>query len=351
MKILLKARTATLSALLLSIAGASAAQPVPLTLPEASPKASVSQTVGLTDITIAYHRPGVAARKIWGALVPYNEAWRAGANENTTISFSSPVTVGGKTIPAGTYGLHMIPTEGDWTVILSTVSSAWGSFSYDPKEDAVRLTVKPEPAELEERLSYAFDNLTEKSVEAVLRWEKLLVRFPIAVDTPSVVLASIRSQLRGLPRFSWQGWNQAAAYSLRNDIAHEEALAWADRSISMNENFTNLRTKAGLLEKKGDTKAAAALRERSMKIATEADINLHGYQLMSADKMDEAIAMFKKNVKDYPGSWNVYDSLGEAYERKGEKKLAVENYSKALSMVKDDDNKKRISGILTRLKA
>lgn len=343
-------RIALLCVLLLAVARASAAQPE-LTLPDASPKASVSQTVGLTDITITYHRPGVNARKIWGALVPYNEVWRAGANQNTTISFSSPVQVGAKTLPLGSYGLHMIPTEGDWTVIFSSISSAWGSFSYDPKEDVARVTVKPETAEMEERLSYAFEDPTEKSVRVALRWEKLKVPFSIAVDTPSVVLDSIRSQLRGLPRFFWQGWNQAAAYNLRNDLALDEALAWADRSIALNENFTNLRTKAALLEKKGDTKGAAALRDRSMKIARESDINLHGYQLMNAGKLDEAIAAFKKNVKDYPGSWNAYDSLAEAYEKKGDKKLAIENYSRALSMAQDPDNKKRIGGILARLKA
>ena len=335
---------------LLLLATAVSAQPS-LTLPQASPRASVSQTVGLTEMTITYHRPAVNARKIWGGLVPYGEVWRAGANENTTISFSSPVTVGGKTLAAGIYGLHILPTEGNWTVILSTVSSAWGSFSYDSKEDAARVTVQPQPADVQERLSYSFEDPTDKSVEAVLRWEKLAVPFTIEVDTPPVVLASIRSELRGVSRFSWQGWNQAAAYALRNNVGLEEAMGWADRSISMNENFTNLRTKAGLLEKKGDAKAAAEMRERSMKIAKEADINLHGYQLLNAGKTDEAIEAFRKNVKDYPGSWNVFDSLGEAYEKKGEKKLAIENYGRALAMVRDEDNKKRISGILARLKA
>jgi len=141
---------------LLLLATAVSAQPS-LTLPQASPRASVSQTVGLTEMTITYHRPAVNARKIWGGLVPYGEVWRAGANENTTISFSSPVTVGGKTLAAGIYGLHILPTEGNWTVILSTVSSAWGSFSYDSKEDAARVTVQPQPADVQERLSYSFE--------------------------------------------------------------------------------------------------------------------------------------------------------------------------------------------------
>src|SRR5262245_46873826 len=117
-----------LAALVLGSASAFGQLP-PLTLPQASPEASVSQTVGLTDITITYHRPAVNKRTVWGDLVPYGQVWRAGANENTTIEFSSPVTVGGKPIPAGTYGLHMLPTDKDWSVMLSSTSTAWGSFS------------------------------------------------------------------------------------------------------------------------------------------------------------------------------------------------------------------------------
>lgn len=327
------------------------AQVPPLTLPDASPRASVSQTVGLTDITITYHRPGVNKRKIWGGLVPYNEVWRAGANENTTIAFSTPVAVGDHELAAGAYGLHMIPSEKEWTVIFSSMSRAWGSFSYDPKEDVTRMTVTPETADFEERLSYRFEDPTEDGVIVLLHWEKLRVAFPIRVDTKSVVFESLKGQLRGLPRFSWQGWNQAAQWCLRNDVEMDQALAWADQSIATQTTFQNLRTKAAILEKKGDAKTAADLRERAFKIATEADINLYGYQLLQQNKLDEAIAMFKKNVKDHPESWNTYDSLGEGYAAKGDKKLAIENYRKALSMTTDPAQKKRITEVLTKLKA
>jgi tetratricopeptide (TPR) repeat protein len=335
-----------LGASIVLAASASAQQPV--TLPEASPKASSNQTVGLTDVAISYHRPAVNKRTVWGDLVPYGEVWRAGANQNTTISFSSPVTINGKPLAAGTYGLHMIPTPGDWTVAFSNVSWAWGSFSYDEKEDALRVTAKPQPADFQERLSYSFDDPTEKSVEVALRWEKLRVPFTVEVNTPEVVLASLRKELRDLPRFSWQGWNQAAAYSLRNKVNLDEAMTWADRSIRMQENFNNLRTKAGLLDLEGDAAGAKALNDKAMKIATEADINAYGYQLLGAGKTDEAIATFQKNVKDHPASWNTYDSLAEAYDRKGDKKLAAENYRKALAMTKDPDQKKRIEGTLKK---
>jgi tetratricopeptide (TPR) repeat protein len=336
--------------LLATAARAAVAQPA-LTLPEASPEASVSQKVGLTEIVIRYHRPAVNKRTVWGDLVPYDEVWRAGANENTTISFSTPVTINGKPLAAGTYGLHMIPTKGDWTIAFSKMNVAWGSFSYDEKEDALRVTAKPQAAEFEERLSYRFDDPTEKSVTVAMTWEKVEVPFRVEVDTPSVVIASLRNELRGLPRFGWQGWNGAAAYAMRNKVNLDEALTWVDRSISMQENFTNLRTKAGILEAKGDAKAAADLRAKAMSIATEVEINAYGYQLLGAGKTDEAIEMFRKNVKDHPQSWNTYDSLGEAYGQKGDKKLAAENYRKAQNMTKDPEQKKRIAGILAKMGA
>jgi len=331
--------------------GVALAQLPPLNLPQASPAASVKQEIGLTDITIDYHRPAVNKRKVWGDLVPYGQTWRAGANENTTITFSSPATVGGKTLPAGTYGLHMLPNEKDWSVMLSSVASAWGSFSYDEKEDVVRFTVAPKPADFEERLEYRFENPTENSVDVVMQWEKLTVSFPITVDTNAVVMASLKAQLRGLPRFGWQAWNTAANWALTHDQDLDQALKWADQSVTTQATFGNLRTKAAILEKKGDTKQAEELRAQAMKIATEADINVAAYQLLGQKKYDEGIALFRKNIKDYPNSWNCYDSLGEALAAKGDTKASVENYRKALSMTTDPVQKKRIEDILSKMKA
>jgi Protein of unknown function (DUF2911)/Tetratricopeptide repeat len=331
--------------------GAAVGQLPPLDLPQASPEASVSQRVGLTDITITYHRPAVAKRTVWGDLVPYGQVWRAGANENTTIEFSTPVSIGGKSVPAGTYGLHMLPTDKDWTVILSSVSSAWGSFTYDEKEDAVRVKATPKPTEFEERLEYRFENPTETSVDVEMAWDKLAVSFPITVDTNAVVMASLQKQLRGLPRFGWQAWNSAANWALTHNQDLDQALKWADQSVNTQSNFTNLRTKAAILEKKGDVKQAEDLRAQAMKIATEADINVYGYQLLGQKKYDEAIAIFRKNIKDYPNSWNTYDSLGEALAAKGDTKASIENYRKALSMTTDPAQKKRIEEILAKMKA
>jgi len=323
---------------------------VPINLPQVSPAATVTQAVGLADFTVTYHRPAVNKRKVWGDLVPYGEVWRAGANENTTLTSTAPFTFGGKAVPAGTYGVHILPTADSWTFILSSQSKAWGSFSYDEKEDVVRATAKPEASpEFTEKLSWSFEDPNKNGTTLTIRWEKTKASVPITVDSNAVTLASIRDQLRGLPRFSWQGWNQAANWCARNKTNLDEGVTWADRSITMNATYQNLRTKADLLDLKGDATAAAELRKRAQPLATEADINNQGYQLLGENKVDEAIAIFRKNTVDHPQSWNVWDSLGEGLDKKGDKAGAVENYSKALSMA-PADQKKRITDILARLK-
>ncbi|MGZ8867958.1 MAG: DUF2911 domain-containing protein, partial [Thermoanaerobaculia bacterium] len=277
-----------------------------LTGPDVSPAASATQMIGLTEMTVSYHRPAVNGRKIWDGLVPYGQVWRAGADENTTVSFSTPVTVNGAKLGAGTYGLHMIPAAGAWTVIFSKEAGAWGSFSYDQTEDAARVTVTPEPAAMQERLGYSFDEPSRDSAVLAMRWEKLRIPVEVKVDVARTVLESYKAQLRGLPRFGWQGWNQAANWAAQNNIDLDDAVAWTDRSISMNRNFNNLRTKALLLEKKGNAAEAAKLRSDALEIATEAEINVYGYQLLGQQQTDEAIAIFERNVKAHPQSWNAY---------------------------------------------
>lgn len=318
-----------------------------LTVPRVSPHASASQRIGLTDVTVDYHRPAVNGRTVWGELVPYDQVWRAGANENTTITFSSPVRVGDAEVPAGTYGLHVIPTaSGPWTLILSSMADAWGSFSYDPAEDVARVSVTPRSAGPEERLLYRFDDPTNETATLVLAWETIEVPIPISVDTPNVVLANMEREMRGLPRFSWQGWNQIATWALQNDLRLEEALGWAEQSVGTTRTFTNLMTLAALQEKLG--RPADATRADAMALATEAEMNTYGYQLMGAGKMDEAIAVFRKNVEDYPDSWNVYDSLGEGLAAQGQMEEAITMYEKARSMAPQAQYG-RIDGILGQL--
>jgi tetratricopeptide (TPR) repeat protein len=328
-----------------------AAQDFRLVLPEASPRATVMQTIGLTDISVNYGRPGVNGRIIWDSLVPFDTVWRAGANINTVFTVTSPVTIAGQPLAAGRYGLFMIPAKDKWTVIFSKEANAWGHFSYAKSEDALRVTVTPRPSEMVERLEYTMDDPTDKSVTVTLRWEKLAVGFPVTVDRDVVVVDSLKQQLRNLARFFPDAWREAAAWTATNTKNTQMAEMWADSSINLGPSFANLNLKARLVERRGDKAQADQIRARAGAMASsENDINLYGYQLLGEKKFDQAIAVLEKNTKDHPMSWNTWDSLGEAYALKGDKVKARTNYQKALSMVTDAANKQRITGILNNLK-
>src|SRR5450432_3341557 len=185
-----------------------------LDLPRASQHATVMQRLGITDITINYHRPVANGRQVWGKLAPYGEVWRAGANENTTITFSDPVSIEGQPLDKGTYGLHMIPGEKQWTVIFSKTAGAWGSFSYKQSEDALRVNVNPQSTEFHDALAYDFDELKADSAVATLRWDKVAVPFKISVNVNDLVTASLHKQLRGYAQYYWEGWDDAAGYFL-----------------------------------------------------------------------------------------------------------------------------------------
>ena len=220
--------------------------------PNASPEAEVRQTIGLTDVSVQYFRPAAKDREIWGKLVPYGTVWRAGANDNTIITFSGDVSVEGEKLPAGTYGLHMIPGETETTVIFSSNYSAWGSFSYSPKEDALRVTVPTAKAgKFYEFLTYEVVNHTPNSAVVALNWADKTIGFEVGVDLETSTLASLRRQLQSKAGWSWQGWNEAANYCLANDFNHQEALGWATRSVFMTPTPQNLITKARLAGKLG----------------------------------------------------------------------------------------------------
>lgn len=322
-----------------------------LKLPEASPAATVEQTIGITQVKVVYHRPEVKGRTIWGQLVPYNEPWRAGANENTLVSFSSDVKVGGKPLRAGTYGLHMIPTQKDWTIAFSNMTTAWGSFTYDPKEDAVRITVAPRTeATSEERLSYGFDDVTDSKGTLVLRWEKLAVPIAIEVDTPKVVMASIRGDLRGVPGFRAEAWTQAAQYWVQHGGNLDEALKFADGALQRGGQYGSHMVKAQILEKKGNAAGAADERKKADAVATENDLNRSAYALINDKKVDEAIKVLIAATQRFPEASNLQDSLGEVLALKGDKAGAQAAYGKALALAKTPAEKKRIEGSIAKLK-
>ncbi len=324
--------------LALFVAAPLIAQPA-IRLPEVSPRATVGETVGVTDIIISYHRPAVNKRKIWGGLVQYGSVWRAGANENTTISFSTPVTVEGQALPAGTYGLFLMPGESQWTVILSKFAEAWGAYSYDPSEDAARVTVTPQPlAESQERLAFTFDDIANNSATVSLRWEKLRVPFKVGVDLPSTVRASIRDTLRGGKHWDSNAWAAAARWELRNGDA-DTALKYADRAMDLGNTVTTLRTKAAVLEKKGDKAGATALRDRSNAIANEAEtIGITAGTLMGEKKYDEALKFLSDFIAAHPNSsqtWRVYALMGQAYAAKGDQAKSRQSFDKAMAAAHD----------------
>ncbi len=319
-------------------------------LPEQSQGQTLTQTVGVSTVTLDYHRPQVRGRRIWGNLVPFDQVWRAGANENTTISFSDPVMIEGEDLAAGTYGLHMLPGEKEWQVIFSTNSTSWGSFSYDETEDALRVTVRPQEATFQEVMQYRFDHITPDGGVIVLHWEELEVPFEFEVDTPSLTMTKIRNDLRSLPGFSWQGFQSAAAYCQQSNVQHEDCMTWADRALDMDENFNTLRTKAGLLQRAGQNEEALELSEKMVEFANEAQTNMLGYQFMGRGDIDKALEIFEKNTRDHPESWNVWDSLGEGQATQGLVEDATANYSKALEMA-PEQQKARIEQILEGLKS
>lgn len=338
--------------LLLLIAPAAAVSQGPpvLTVPKESPRAGVSQTVGLTEISLTYDRPAVKGRKVWGGLVPYDSVWRAGANQNTVLASNTAFTIGGTRLAAGRYGLHTIPNPTSWTIIVSRQADAWGSFSYDPREDVVRFAATPRPAAALERLQYTFDEPTDSAVNLTLHWEKLAVSFPITVATKEVVIDSLRQQLRGLPRFWGVGWGEAARWAIIHNTALDQAEIWADTAVQLAPTFGHMQLKAQLMERRGDVAGATALREKALTVANELEVNAFGYQLLNQGKTDQAIVIFRKNVKDYPRSWNTYDSLGEALGKKGDRKQALVYYQKALDMVTDEQQKTRIRGAMAVLR-
>jgi len=224
-------------------------------LPRLSPNASVSQTVGLTSVTINYCRPAVNERKIWGALVPFGKVWRAGANEATTIQFTSDVTIEGNNVPAGKYSLFIIPSEKEWTIILNKVDKQWGSYNYKQESDQLRFNVKPAQGQFVENLCYSFDNLTDASAMVLIRWENLQVAFKVEVDLASHVYAKIKEAIANKPD-SWQNYSQAANYAAGKNWYGDEPFEWIEKAISLNGGYFPYFVKAKLFNNKGKTTEA-----------------------------------------------------------------------------------------------
>ncbi len=315
-----------------------------ITAPRPSPAAVVSQTIGISTVTVNYSRPSVKGREVWGTLVPYgwnkqafglgNEApWRAGANENTTIKFSHPVKVEGHEVPAGMYGLFfVINKDNTGEVVLSKDSRSWGSFFYNPAQDVLRAKIQLNAVPQTELLTYDFTNITRTSADLVLNWEKK--QFPVKVEyaVDDIVMANAAEELKSTTGFTWQGFASAANYALQNKINYEQALTWIDQAIAQNTSFATLSIKSNILRQMGKSADADKTMTDAIAIATENEINNYGYQLLNQGDKDKAIEILTLNTQRYPKSPNVWDSLGEAYATKGDKKNAIINFKKSLSM-------------------
>lgn len=322
-----------------------------LDLPDTSQKALVEQRVGITDITIEYHRPLVNGRKVWGGIVPMGEVWRAGANFNTTIEFSTPVSIEGKPLPAGKYGLHMIPNPESWTVIFSKMAAAWGSYTYNQAEDALRVEVKPREAPMEEALEYEFEDLKPDSALVVMKWEKLAVPFRVSISDDQAVLPHIRQQFRGRAQYTWVTWNEAAQYCLAKKINLEEALRWAERSIQNEERFENLSTKAELQKAMGQTAEAKQTWSRALEVSTGPQLYSHARQLQSQKRDAEAMEIFPVVAKRFPQT--VFGHLAQARIKSaaGDFPGATESAKQALALGANDQQKGNIQALIKRLEA
>jgi hypothetical protein len=276
-------RNYLLSPVIVIFFGLTAFAQVPL--PRESQRQEIAQNVGDAKVSIVYHRPNTKARKIWGCdtsdvipiannlypcLVPYGQVWRAGANENTTIEFSRDVSINGKPLPAGKYGFHIIPTKSDWTLIFSKDNDKWGSFTYDEKNDALRVTAKPTSSPMQETLLYEFEDVTPTTTRVVLRWEKIAVPFTVDVgDVHGRSLAALRDAIKNRKPDDYRPLNQATNYvrTFKLKANYDEGIGWIDESIKGKETVANLNLKAGLLAEMGRFDEAVTLGEKALAMA------------------------------------------------------------------------------------
>jgi hypothetical protein len=349
-----------------------------LTLPPSgdNQRSTVAQHIGPIVVTIDYSSPRVVRKdqgdrrgKIWGKLVPYGMTnlgfgtckecpWRAGANENTTFSVTNDVKIEGQALPAGTYGLHMIPAADpeEWTLIFSKDSTSWGSFFYDAANDALRVKVKPAKDEYHEFLTYEFTSREPSKATVALKWEELQVPFTISVDDiNSVYLTEIRKELKNSKGFSWENWAAATDFALKaKDNA--EALKWAEYTVNGpvgKENFTTLALLASAQRANGQTAEADKTFDKAVNhvTATATDLHQYGRQLLARGKKEEAVKVWQLNAKRYGTAWPTNVGLARAYSVTGDYKKALDYARAALKQAPDEGNRKSLETAVKRLES
>jgi hypothetical protein len=344
-----------------------------LTLPPSgnNQKSSVTQSVGPVQVRIEYsspsvHGPGGKDRhgEIWGKLVPYGMAnlgfgngkpdpWRAGANENTIFSVSHDVLIEGSPLPAGHYGLHMIPDKEEWTIIFSKDSGAWGSFFYDPSHDALRVKVRPHKHEYREWLTYEFPVRRPIETTAELQWEDLAVPVNIKVtDADDLYVTALKKELTNVPGFAYQAYDAAAQYCIQANTHLEQALEWAETAANNpfigQVNFDTLNTKAQVLSKMGRDAEAKTVMQTALRNPTTGPLQIHQYgrQLLAEKKKDEAMKVFKLNQERNGDNWPVHVGLARDYSAIGDIPNALEHAKKAVTQAPDDLNRQSLEAMV-----
>ncbi len=341
------------------------------TLPDGgNKKAWVGERIGITDVTIEYSRPGVKGRegKIWGPLVQagYNDLgfgtskaapWRAGANENTTIEFSTDVKIEGQPLKAGKYALFVAYNATEPTLIFSKNSTSWGSFFYDDKEDALRVKTKTAAMDKSvEWLKYEFMNQTENTAIIALEWEKLMIPFKVEVDYVNTQLEVFRKELRSEKSFNpgWQSYQQAAQFTADRNVDLAEGLIWADQAISApfvgQANFNTLSTKAAILSKLGRNAEADTIMKKALAMGSMQEIHAYGRQMLQQNRSKDALEVFMLNYKKNPNQFTTLMGLTRGYSANADYKNALKYATMALPFAPNDQNKKFIADAIEKLK-
>jgi tetratricopeptide (TPR) repeat protein len=323
---------------------------------------SAGRRVGVTDIEIYWVAPGVKGRegKIWGTdIAPYGftvlgygsivqSPWRAGANENTTMSFSTDVMINGKPLAAGQYGFFIAIYPDSSVLIFNKNTKGWGSYFYNSSLDVLRVSTiqQKDQKEIKERLEYTFSKHTDRSVEVALEWERWRIPFTITVDLKNTTLASIRSQMSGAMGFDPPSLEAAANWCLQNEVNYDEALNWINAAIDPSlggvQTFRALSTKAGLLEKTNKKTEADKVMQTALNNATAIEMHGYGRQLLAQKKTAEAMDVFQKNYAKYKGAWPTNAGMMRGYSATGDLKKALEHAKLALAQAPDEQNRRAL---------
>lgn len=331
-------------------------------------KSEITQYMGLVKVTINYSSPDVAGRTIWGtSIVPYGmtnlgflkstdenpSPWRGGANENTTITFSHDVEVEGKPLKAGTYGLHFIPGEQDWTVIFSSNSTSWGSYAYVPSEDVLRVNVKSTEAEFNEWLTYEFTDRLQNSATAQLKWEKLAVPFKISVPNgDELYVKKLREEMTSNKGFAWQNAVQAANFCANKKMNLEEAQGWVQSFIDRNVKYYPIyQAKANVQAAAGKQADADATMKEAINLpdATANQIMNYGRMLIRQSRAKEAMAIMELANKRFPNNSSALIGMAFAYDANGDKKNALKFAQNALKAEATPQGKAQIEALIAKL--